>query len=106
VSVPRIKKNDVVIAISGSDAGKTGKVLQILASGDRAVVEGLNLMSKAIRKSQDRPQGGIIEKEGPMAMAKLMLYCPDCKKGVRISREKDGEKSVRRCQKCDHSFDN
>ena len=105
MSVPRIKKNDVVIAISGRSADKTGKVLQVLPSGERAVVEGLNHIKKAVRKSQDRPQGGIIEKEGPIELSKLMLYCPQCKKGVRIGKSKDGKKTVRRCRKCDHSFD-
>ena len=101
----RIKKNDMVIAGAGASAGKSGKVLQVLPAGGRAVVEGLNFVKKTMRKSQDNPQGGIVEKEGSIAVSNLMLYCPDCKKGVKIGRTKEGGKSLRKCKGCGHSFD-
>jgi len=104
VSVARIKKNDVVVAISGVDVGKSGKVLDVDAVKGRAWVEGLNLVKKTLRKSQQNPQGGIVEKEGPLPLAKLMLFCPECKRGVRIRRVKEGSQWVRKCKRCGHAF--
>ncbi|MGQ9660991.1 MAG: 50S ribosomal protein L24 [Kiritimatiellia bacterium] len=105
MSVARIKKNDVVVAIAGTSAGKTGKVLRVLPAERRAVIEGLKLVKKTLRKTQDTPQGGIIEKESPIALSNLMLYCPDCKRGVRVGRVRDGERWVRKCRRCGHAFD-
>ena len=67
-----IKKNDLVVVLSGEDKGKAGKVLVTLPETCRVVVEGVNLMKKAIRKSQDNPKGGIITKEFPIAAARVM----------------------------------
>ena len=99
----RIKKGDTVAVTAGASSGKTGKVMQVLT--DRAIVEGLNLVKKSLRKSQDNPQGGIAEKESPIALSNLMLYCPDCKKGVRTSALKDGDKRLRKCKPCGHMFE-
>ena len=105
MSVRKIRRNDVVTVISGTNQGKTGKVLQVFPSSGRAVVEGINLVRKNLRKTQERPQGGITDKEAPLALCKLMLHCPSCKKGVKIHRTQEAEKSVRKCGKCGHSFD-
>lgn len=101
-----IKRDDMVVAISGKHAGtaKTGKVLQVYPRRQVALVEGFNLVKKALRKSEDNPQGGIGEKEGPIAVSNLLLYCPNCKRGVRTSRAKGDKGSVRKCKKCDHEF--
>jgi large subunit ribosomal protein L24 len=105
MSTQRIKKNDTVVSIAGVNSGKTGKVMQVFPARERAVVEGVNMVKKCIRKSQDNPQGGIAEKESPVGLSNLMLYCPDCKRGVKISRLKEGGKSARKCRSCGHSFD-
>ena len=89
----------------GVSGGKTGKVLQVMGAGDRAIVEGLRLVKKAMRKTQDNPQGGIAEREGSIHISNLMLYCPECKKGVKTGQIKDGEKSHRKCKKCGHVFE-
>jgi len=68
-----VKKNDVVVVLSGEDKGKVGKVLVALPDKGRVVVEGVNLMRKALRKSQDNPKGGVIEKEFAIPAAKVML---------------------------------
>jgi large subunit ribosomal protein L24 len=65
----RIKKGDMVQAIAGDDKGKTGKILQVV--GDRALVEGLNFVKKHMRKTQENPQGGVIEKEAPIHVSNL-----------------------------------
>ena len=96
----KIRKNDIVIAISGAHAGKTGKVLEVLPKGPRVMVR------KTLRKSQDAPKGGIVEKESPIAVSNLMLYCAECKRGVKTSRVSDGNRRVRKCRRCGHQFEN
>jgi large subunit ribosomal protein L24 len=104
VSSIRIRKGDIVIACSGANAGKQGKVLEVLTSSDRAIVEGVRMIKKHMKKSTDHPKGAIVEKEGTMALSALMLYCPQCKKGVRIRRVVEAGKKMRKCRKCKHSF--
>jgi large subunit ribosomal protein L24 len=68
-----IKKNDEVVILSGTQRGKRGKVLEVLRERSRVIVEGINLIKKAERKTQDRPQGGIVEREGALHISKIML---------------------------------
>ena len=100
----KIKRNDIVVATRGRDAGKTGKVLLVDPLAGRVLVEGINLVTKHVKKSQDN-KGGIIHKEAPMAVANLALQCPTCKKAVRVRRVVEADKRVRRCAKCGHGFD-
>ncbi len=103
-----VRRNDVVLVCIGRDAvgNKTGKVLQVLSGRGRVIVEGVNLVHKALRKSQERPQGGIIRKEAPIAAANVMLYCPHCKDGVRATRvRQENGRRVRTCKRCGHMFD-
>jgi large subunit ribosomal protein L24 len=67
----RIRRGDMVVAIAGADRGKRGKVLHVLPETSRAIVEGLHTVKKHLRKSQDHPQGGIVEREAPMALSNL-----------------------------------
>ena len=97
----RIKKGDVVAVISGKDKGKTGKVLQILRERERALVERVNLVKHFERKSQQSPNGGVVEREGTLAIAKLALVCPKCKKPTRVGWDVSGSDEKRRvCRKC------
>ena len=105
MSIARVKKNDIVVMIAGVEAGKTGKVLYVDRASGRVLVEGLNLVKKALRKSENRPQGGIVEKEAAVSESRLMLYCPECKKGVRIKRVPEGDRRVRKCKRCSHAFE-
>lgn len=103
-----VRKNDVVVAIAGREAAgkKTGKVLQVLPASGRVVVEGLNFVSKTLRKTQDNPKGGIVSKEAPIAASNLLLWCPKCKSGVRVRNERSEKaKAARKCVKCSHSFE-
>jgi len=68
-----VKKNDEVVVLSGTQQGKRGKVLQVLRDRNRVIVEGVNLIKKAVRKTQEQPQGGIIEREGALHISKIML---------------------------------
>ena len=74
-----VKRGDVVQALSGDDAGKgkTGKVLRVLRKKGKAVVEGFNLVKRHMRKTQDNPEGGIVEKEAPIALSNLRVYSPE-----------------------------
>lgn len=68
-----IKKNDVVVVIAGAHKGKSGKVLEIRAAKSRAVVEGVALVKRHLKKSQENPQGKIAEREGTIHVSNLML---------------------------------
>ena len=105
MSVARIKKNDTVIAIAGESAGKTGKVLRVLPKRGKAVVQGLNMVKKAIRRSQTAPEGGFVDREAPIDLSNLMPYDPDAKKGVRIRRVREGDKVVRKSKATGKSLD-
>lgn len=67
----KIKKGDSVNVIAGDDKGKSGKVLELLPEREAALVEGLNLVKKHMRKTQDNPQGGVFEKEAPIHLSNL-----------------------------------
>jgi len=68
-----IKRNDAVVVISGSHKGKTGKVLEVLPAKQRARVEGVAMMKRHLKKSQEHPQGTIAEREGSVHISNLML---------------------------------
>lgn len=95
MSIARIKKDDTVIVISGDEAGKTGKVLSVDLAKGKVVVGGLNMVKKAVRPSQLKPQGGWLDIEKPLALCKVMPYDPDAKKGVRVKRVRTGETTQR-----------
>jgi large subunit ribosomal protein L24 len=68
-----VKKNDMVVVLSGNDKGKSGKVLAAYPGKGRVLVEGINIIHKTMRKSQDNPKGGIITREASIAASKVML---------------------------------
>ncbi len=96
-----IRTGDEVVVIRGKDKGKRGRVRRVLPREGRVVVEGVNVVKKAVRPSRRYPQGGIVEMENPFPISKVLLYCPRCDRGVRIGRRflEDGTK-VRYCKKC------
>ena len=104
MSISRIKTKDTVIVIAGASTGKTGTVLRIDRAKGKAIVEGLNMMKKTVRRSQQVPDGAIIDKEGWINLSNLMPYDPKLKKGVRIARVKDGDKTVREGKGSGHRF--
>ncbi len=100
-----IRRNDNVVVLRGRDRGKQGKVLQVLSRGGRAVVEGVNLVTKHLRKSQANPKGGIVKKEAAIALSNLMVFCATCKKGARVRNVLEGDKRVRKCKRCGQAVD-
>lgn len=101
----KIRRNDIVVVSRGRDKGKQGKILQVMAQDGRAIVEGVNLVTKHVRKSQEHPRGGVVKKEASIAVANLMLFCGQCKKGVRTTRVLEGDKRVRKCKGCGQALD-
>ena len=68
-----IKKGDTVLVITGDEKGKTGKVLQIIPQSGRAIVEGVNLVKKHMRQTQENPQGGVVDVEAAIAISNLKV---------------------------------
>ena len=68
-----VKRNDHVVVIAGAHKGKSGKVLEILSVKQRARVEGVAMMKRHLKKSQEHPQGAIVEREGSIHVSNLML---------------------------------
>lgn len=70
-----IRKNDTVVVISGKYKGRRGRVLRVIADKDRVVVEGVNMVKRHMRPSNRNQQGGIVEREAPMHISKVMPWC-------------------------------
>ncbi len=68
-----VKKNDLVVVLSGNDRGKRGKVLSVDLTKGRVAIEGVRMIKKAVRKSQTKPQGGFVEREGLIHASNVML---------------------------------
>ncbi len=101
-----IKKGDTVKVLSGKDKGKQGVVIRSLPQKQRVVVEKINTMKKAMRPTQQNPQGGISTIEAPIHVSNVMLVCPKCNEATRVAnkRTEDGKK-VRVCKKCSADID-
>lgn len=84
-----IKKGDTVMVIAGDDKGQKGKVLEIITDTDKALVEGINMVSKHTKPNAKAPQGGILKKEAPIHISNLMLIEPATGKATRIGRKLD-----------------
>ena len=89
-----IKKNDTVVVLAGEDKGKTGKVLKVLVEKNRALVEGVNMVSKSTKPSAQNPQGGIVKQEAPIHISNLSLVDPKSGKPTRVGIKvaEDGKK--------------
>ena len=89
-----IKKNDTVVVLAGQDKGKTGKVLKVLVDENRALVEGVNMVSKSTKPSAQNPQGGIVKQEAPIHISNLSLVDPKSGKATRVGIKvtEDGKK--------------
>ena len=86
-----IKKGDTVFVNSGESKGQQGRVLEVIRKSDRAIVEGINLVSKSTKPNAKSPQGGILKKEAAVHISNLMLVDPSTGKPTRIGRKANGE---------------
>jgi len=95
-----IRKGDTVFVNSGEDKGKTGRVVKMFIKEKRALVEGINIVSKTTKPTSAHPQGGVIKKEAPINISKLNPLDPKTGKPTRIGRRLNEEgKSVRYAKK-------
>jgi large subunit ribosomal protein L24 len=97
-----VKKGDTVVVITGKNKGKKGKVLSVIRDKGRVVVEGVNIVKKHTRPNPQVMQGGIIEKEAPIASSNVMIFCDKCNAPRRIRHNSEGH---RVCHKCGAAFD-
>ena len=102
----RLRKNALVEVISGREKGKTGKILKVIREKNQVVIEKVNLIKRHTRPSPTTGQGGIVEKEAPLNVAKVKLICPKCAEATRFHMTTTGEgKKARVCLKCKELID-
>lgn len=94
-----IKKGDTVYVNAGEDKGKTGRVLKVLVKDNKAIVEGINMVSKHTKPNAKAPQGGIVKKEAPIHLSNLNVLDPKTNKPTRIGRKMNEEGKLVRYSK-------
>ena len=95
-----IKKGDTVMVLAGNSKGQTGTALRVLVKEQKAIVEGLNMVSKSQKPSAKNPQGGIVKQEAPIHISNLNVVDPKSGKATRIGRKLNAEgKLVRYAKK-------
>jgi large subunit ribosomal protein L24 len=101
-----VKKNDQVLVSTGKDRGARGRVLRVLASEGKAIVERVNMIKRHTRPNPNKGiQGGILEREAPIQIANLRVICPECGKPSRLGRQRlDDGRGVRVCKNCGATF--
>ncbi len=101
-----VKRGDSVIVISGKDKGKIGSVSKVFTKEAKVVVEGVNMVTKAVKANPMAGiQGGLTKFEAPMNCSKVMLYCNACEKATRVKYDVVEGKKVRVCKKCGQQLD-
>ena len=116
-----IKKGDTVVVLSGDDRyrvkadgsvrGVKGEVIAVSREEEKVLVKGANIIHKHVKPRKQGESGGIIDAEGAIYASKVALYCPNCKKGVRVHTEIVDGKKIRVCsgtkdgKPCGHKFD-
>ena len=102
----QVKAGDKVKVIAGKDKGKEGKILSVIPSTGRVIVEGVSVAKRHQRPTQQMPQGGIIEKEAPISNSNVQLVCPACGAATRVGHKiLDNGTKVRVCKKCNEVVD-
>ena len=106
-----IKAGDEVLVIAGKDRShkgrqRRGKVLEVRPTEDRLVVDGMNIIKKAMRQTQQMRQAGSVQQPGPIHISNVMLVCPNCDAATRVARRRTPEgHGVRVCKKCNKDID-
>ncbi|MCL2491199.1 MAG: 50S ribosomal protein L24 [Coriobacteriia bacterium] len=101
----RIKKGDHVVVIAGKDKGKKSRVLRAYPQSERVICEHVAVAKKAMRPTQDNPQGGFQEREMPIHISTVMLECPKCHKPTRVGIKRVDGNRVRVCKQCGKDID-
>lgn len=100
----KIKKGDKIKVNTGKDNGREGRVQRVYSKQAKILVEGINLYKKHVKKSEQAPQGGVVDIPRPIAMSKVILICPKCGKPTRVSYKIEKGKKFRICKKCKSKF--
>jgi len=101
-----VKKNDMVMIIAGKEKGKSGKVMRVLPEKERVLVENLNKIKRHTRATRTNAEGGIIEREAPLALSNVQLICKACSKPTRTGiRVLENGSKARFCKKCNEIVD-
>jgi large subunit ribosomal protein L24 len=102
-----IRRNDNVVVITGKDRGKRGRVLKVVPSKNRLIVEGVNFVKRHTKPNPQRQvKGGVVEREAPLHASNVQLVCPECSKPTRLGRKILGDgRKVRVCRKCEGVVD-
>jgi large subunit ribosomal protein L24 len=101
-----IRKNDIVKIMAGKEKGKIGRVLKVDREKGRVFIEKVNMVKRHVKPGKTHPQGGIVEKEAPLAYSNVLVMCDKCNKPARIAMRVDesGEKH-RTCKRCGNIFE-
>ena len=94
-----IRKGDTAIVIAGNDKGKKGKVLEVIREKDRAIIEGVNMITKHVKPSANNPEGGIERTEAPLHISNIMLVDPSSGEITKIGRKLNDEGKMQRFSK-------
>ena len=96
----KLRKGDFVQVLKGKDAGKKGRILRVYPRKDKALVEGINFVKRHTKPGRVDRQGGIIQKEAPIALPGLSYFCLKCNHTTRVGFKFIGENKIRYCKKC------
>ena len=102
-----VRKNDNVVVITGKDRGKRGRVLKVVPTRNRLVIEGVNFIKRHTRPNPQRNiKGGVVEREGSVHASNVQIVCPECGAPTRIGHQLLGDgRKIRICRKCDGAVD-
>ena len=100
-----VKKNDLVMVMTGKSKGKTGKVIQVFPAEEKIVVEGANIIKKNVKPRKSGEKGQTIELAGPFYASKATLICPKCGGGTRVGYKLEAKQKKRQCKKCKELID-
>ena len=98
------RKGDTVVVLSGEDKKVQGEVIAVSPEEGKVIVKGVNIIHKHVKPRKQGETGGIVDAEGAIYASNVALYCPECKKGVRVGHEVVDGKKIRVCAKCGHKF--
>jgi len=100
-----VKRDDLVQVIAGKDKGKQGKVIKVLRSENRVIVEGVNMITKHLRPSNANPEGGVIRTEGKIHASNVMLVDPKTNEPTKTRIEIQDGKKIRVSKKTGNAID-
>jgi len=104
IKKPHIRKGDTVMVITGNDKGQKGTVLEVIRKKNRAIVEGLNMVTKHIKPSAQNPEGGVVQTEAGIHISNLMLVDPATGEPTKIGRRRNEEGKLKRYSKKTDQF--